>query len=187
MPLPDSLFDYLATARGSKYPFVRSFIPGTLLTSMGLQPGDGTQEDLLHPTQIPVHSIQGIRECCVYTADFGTILEHPLFPPPVQLVTIPCRCPSGIGKCTKLGSEKTCSLFCAPAYLLTSKKERVELIALPLFPGNSLSEEQIQCAVRMREKFVKSLRLWEEMFAPLHLVVDATNRGMQFWVKAWFG
>uniref|UniRef100_UPI00187D1335 hypothetical protein n=1 Tax=Candidatus Magnetaquicoccus inordinatus TaxID=2496818 RepID=UPI00187D1335 len=108
-------------------------------------------------------------------------------PPPVQLVTIPCRCPSGVGKCTKLGSEKTCSLFGAPAYLLTPKKERVELIAVPLYPGSSLTEEQLEHALKIRNKFVKSLNLWEEVFNPFHLVVDATHRGMQFWVKSWFG
>ncbi|MBF0185056.1 MAG: hypothetical protein HQM06_11800 [Magnetococcales bacterium] len=187
MPLPDSFFDYLPEHRGLRRPFVRPFVSGQLLSSIGLPPSEAGEPETLHPTQIPVYYIQGVRDCCVYTADFGTIVEHPLFPPPVQLVTIPCRCPSGIDKCNKLGSERPCSLFASPSYLLTAKKERIELIAIPIFPGRALNEEQLHMAERVREKFVKSLRLWEDVFAPVQLVFDATSRGMQFWVKTWFG
>ncbi|MEO5352550.1 MAG: hypothetical protein H7835_04985 [Magnetococcus sp. XQGC-1] len=188
MTLDNALFVYIPDDDGQQRPRLRETVPQHLLREMGLLTGEAEgDEAALRVTQIPVRLIQGVRECCVYTADFGQMEPSVPFPPPPQLVTIPCRSSTANGRCTKMGAESHCPLIGTHASVETPAKERVELIVAPLFPGSTLSVQQLEKLVRKHDEYLASRQRWEEAFAPVHMLMDATTRGMQFWIKSWFG
>lgn len=188
MTLDNALFEHITDAKGRERPALRGTVPQHVLRAMGLLTGEtgGSEEDV-RITQIPVQVMQGVRERCVYTADFATVEENTPFPPPFQLVTVPCRSATEGGLCVKMGVESRCSLFGASTFVETPKKERVELIVAPVFPGDTLSPALLDRIAKKREAYLQSQRQWEEAFAPVQFLMDATSRGMQFWIKSWFG
>jgi hypothetical protein len=188
MTLDNALFVYITDDNGQQRPCLQETIPQYLLREMGLLTGEAEgDEEALRITQIPVRFIQGVRECCVYTADFGQVEPGAPFPFPPQLLTIPCRSSTANGRCTKMGPESHCPLFGAHASVETPAKERLELIVAPLFPGSTLSPQQNEKLVRKYDEYQTAKQRWEEAFAPIHMLMDATTRGMQFWIKSWFG
>lgn len=188
MTLDNAFFEQIIDAKGRERPALRGHVPQHVLRAMGLLTGEtgGSEEDM-RITQIPVQVMQGIRERCVYTADFATVEENAPFPPPFQLVTIPCRSATADGLCVKMGVESRCPLFGSSTFVETPRKERVELIIVPVFPGNALSPALLDRIAEKREGYLQSQRQWEEAFAPIQFLMDATSRGMQFWIKSWFG
>ncbi|MBF0583942.1 MAG: hypothetical protein HQL80_06870 [Magnetococcales bacterium] len=187
MILDDELFEYITDEKGRVYPALKSTVPQRVLRAMGLLTGEtgGSEEDQ-RITQIPVKVMRGVREYCVFTADFGRVEEREHFPPPVQLVVLPCRSSTADGNCTKRDSERSCALFGASSSVETSRKERVELIVVPLFPGTSVPPSQREWLGNKRDSHLQSLRQWEDALAPVHFLMDATVRGMQFWIRSWF-
>ncbi|MEO5341334.1 MAG: hypothetical protein H7837_12605 [Magnetococcus sp. MYC-9] len=188
MMLKQEIFTYVTDDKGKERPALRDTVPQGVLRAMGLLTGEaGGSDEELRTAQIPVKAMEGVRDGCVYTADFGHVEEGAEFSAPVQLVTIPCRSPTGDGHCTKTGSETPCSLYGTVATVESPGKERIKVIVAPVLPGRSLTPQQRAWLVNRREGHLKTMRQWEDTFAPVNLVLDATVRGMQFWVKSWFG
>lgn len=188
MVLDEELFDYIPDDKGRERPVLKYAVPSYVLRGMGLLTGEsGGSEAELMPLQIPVKAMQNIREGCIYTADFGNLEEHPDFPAPVQLVTLPCRSSTEDGECAKWGMGSVCPLVGMLSSVRTPDKERVDLIVVPLFPGNSLSPSQYEHLIEKRVHYLRSLHQWEETLAPVHFWMDAASRGMQFWFRSWFG
>ncbi|MBF0271594.1 MAG: hypothetical protein HQL98_06005 [Magnetococcales bacterium] len=195
--LHQDLFESTTDDQGRKRPALKKTVPQRLMRLMGLRPdepdgpnGPGEpdgKEEKYQATQIPVREMRDVQEWCCYTAEFGIVETHEQFPPPVQLVTIPCRSPSGDGHCTRTGEERPCTLFGAFSSVETPDKERVKIIVAPVLPGTSLSEPEQAMLTKKRERFHKSLRQWEEVLAPVNLVLEASTRSVQFWLHSWFG
>ncbi|MBF0127062.1 MAG: hypothetical protein HQM02_07610 [Magnetococcales bacterium] len=174
--------------QGRRRPALRTTVPLRLLRLMGLLTGEtGGRDDEMRGTRIPLRIVREVREGCQYTAEFGSVEESEWFPVPVQLVTIPCRSPAGEGRCARTGEERPCTLFGVVASLETPEKERVSIIVAPILPGATLTLSERELLLKKRELYAKSLRLWEDALAPINLLMDATTRGVQFWVRSWFG
>ncbi|MBF0191055.1 MAG: hypothetical protein HQL99_07880 [Magnetococcales bacterium] len=187
--LPQDLFESVTDDEGRKRPALKKTVPQRLMRLMGLRQDEteGPEEDPGHATQIPVREMRDVQEWCRYTAEFGTVELPEPFPPPVQLVTIPCRSPSGDGHCTRTDETRPCILFGAFSSVETPDKERVKIMVAPVLPGTSLSGPEQEMLIKKRERFHKSLRQWEEVLAPVNLVLEASTRSVQFWLHSWFG
>ncbi|MBF0340957.1 MAG: hypothetical protein HQL95_08365 [Magnetococcales bacterium] len=187
--LDKELFDYSTDDLGRKRPVLRATVSERLLRVMGLHPGNAEddKEEVLRETHIPIRSMREVRESCPFTAEFGIVEKSEQFQSPVQLVTIPCRSPSGDGRCMRTGDERPCPLFGALTSVETPEKERVNLIVAPVLPGAGLSAQEQGLLSKKREIYQRSLRLWEDALAPVHMFMDATTRGVQFWLRSWFG
>ncbi len=187
MILDQELFEQATDDRGRERPALKGTVPQRVLRAMGLLTGEtGGREEDPRVTEIPVKSMHGVRDWCLYTADFGRVEEDAQFPPPVQLVTIPCRSPTGDGNCTKMGPVRDCPLHGALSFVETPEKERVELIVVPIFPGTTLSPTERDFLVQKRERYQRLLRQREDVFAPVNMLIDVTGRSMQFWLRFWF-
>lgn len=186
--LDKEFFEYTTDDQGRKRPFLRIKVPLRLLRIMGLLTGEeASREEDLRETQIPVRIMRAVREQCTYTADFGNMEESLEFPAPVQLVTIPCRSAIGDGCCTRTGKERHCTLFGVFSSVDTPDQERVNIVVAPILPGATLSSSEFELLVEKVEIYHRSLRQIEYMFTPINLLMDATNRSMQFWLRSWFG
>lgn len=182
------LFEQITDDSGRERHALKSIVPKYVLRSMGLVIGemDGREEEM-EITQLPVKAMDGVSDRCIYTADFGRVENNLHFTSPVQLVTIPCRSPTGDDRCTRTGQEQSCPLFGVPSSVETPGKEKVEFFVVPVFPGTGLSTTQYDLLVQKREGYQRSLRQWEDIFVPINIFVDASSRGMQFWIRSWFG
>ncbi|MBF0213924.1 MAG: hypothetical protein HQM00_10250, partial [Magnetococcales bacterium] len=110
--LDKELFESITDDQGKIRPALRITVPMRVLSRIGLVSGESRgREETLQNTQIPIRAMREVREWCSYTADFGTVEDGAQFPPPVQLVTIPCRSPTGDGHCSRTGEARPCTLF----------------------------------------------------------------------------
>lgn len=187
--LDKEFFEYAPDGGGRDRPALREAVPQRLMRLQGLLTEEADDnEESLRVTRIPVHCMREVRERCVYTAEFGTVEEGDRFPPPVQLVTIPCRSPTGDGRCARTGDDdRPCTLFGVVSSVETPGKERLHFIVAPVSPGTSLTPSGRELLLRKRERLRRSLRHWEQAFTPVTMLMDATTRGVQFWLHYWFG
>lgn len=182
------LFEIVMDVQGKQHLAIRDTVPLSLLQAMGLLTGETQENETeLRSTQIPVKAMANVRDCCAYTADFGMVAETGPFCAPVQLITIPCRSSSNHGRCMRLGQERTCTLFGFFSHMETLEKERINILVAPILPATQISAPELEMLLTKREIYVDSLRQWETAWEPINLLIAATQRGMEFWWRAWFG
>ncbi|NGZ04907.1 MAG: hypothetical protein G8237_00965 [Magnetococcales bacterium] len=187
MILEKEFFEYVTDDQGRTHLALRVKVPHHLLQAMGLLTDASDEESALLITQIPLKSIRDIQERCVFTAEFATVEENPEFNPPVQLVTIPCRSAIGHGRCKRTGEDRPCTLFGVMSSVQTGDKDPVHLIVAPKPPGTELLPSEETWLLQKRDTYEHSLRQWDDLLTPVHLVLDATTRGVQFWLRSWLG
>ncbi|MEO5362331.1 MAG: hypothetical protein H7838_01715 [Magnetococcus sp. DMHC-8] len=186
--LDNEIFIRTTDERGRERLAIRLSVPQGVLRNMGLLTGEtGGNETDLRVTQIPVKAMRGIRDRCMYTADFGTVENDPSFAAPVQLVTIPCRSALDDGQCNRMGPVESCPLFGMLSAVESPDKVRVDLIVAPVLPGGTLPAAAQPLLVQKRDLYQRSLSQWEDALAPVNMLMDATLRGLQFWARSWFG
>ncbi|MBF0180648.1 MAG: hypothetical protein HQM03_11550 [Magnetococcales bacterium] len=188
MILPDDLLETIVDANGRERLAVRATVPARVLRVLGLLMTESEADDAdAVATPIPIQALQGVTERCVFTAGFGAMTPDAHFASPLQLATIPCRSATSQGHCNRTGRERHCPLQGLPVFVETPEKERVTLLVAPVPPGEELTQERMATLAHKREEWLLALRQREELFTPVTFLLDASNRGMQFWLKAWFG
>ncbi|GAB0056945.1 hypothetical protein SIID45300_01261 [Candidatus Magnetaquicoccaceae bacterium FCR-1] len=186
--LDPEFFEPVTDARGRTMLALKNTVPQRLLHQAGLVMDGAPEKDgLVAATQLPITVLREVKERCIYTAGFATVEEGVEFPSPVQLVSIPCRSASGDGRCMRLDNEQRCTLFGFFSSVESPTRQRVHLIIAPILPGLGVSMVGRALLVEQRERYLHSLRHWELMLTPVNLALDATIRGMRFWMNLWFG
>ncbi|MBF0295412.1 MAG: hypothetical protein HQL96_09505 [Magnetococcales bacterium] len=188
MILPDDLLETIVDASGKERLAVRATVPARVLRVLGLlmTESEASDEEAVS-TPIPIQALQGVAERCVFTAGFGAMTTDPHFAAPLQLATIPCRSATPEGHCNRTGRERHCPLQGLPVFVETPEKERIALLVAPVPPGAIPTLERMTTLAHKREEWLVALRQREELFTPVTFLLDASNRGMHFWLKAWFG
>ncbi|MEO5346428.1 MAG: hypothetical protein H7834_08630 [Magnetococcus sp. YQC-9] len=185
--LDPEFFEPVTDALGRTRLALKNTVPQRLLHQAGLMMDRAPEEDdLVVATQLPITVLREVKERCIYTAGFATVEEGVKFPSPVQLVSIPCRSASEDGRCARLDNGQRCSLFGFFSSVESPTRQRVHLIMAPILPGLGVSVVGRALLAEQREHYLHSLRHWELMLTPVNLALDATLRGVRFWINFWF-